>query len=234
MNSAPTITNRASPKPRRSATTMPGSAAGSTAPRSRSARGGAQARRRPQQHDVDAQHAGRDGDEHRKERRVGDEGDLRRLAEAEPDQEHRQEGQRRDRPHELDRSGSSMSRSGTHMPTSRPKPSAASAASTEAWATRPSDVARDASQARRRASRAPPRHLRRRGQQHRVDELEPRVAVGDHGPERARTRPARARAHSCTLATSSFTTRVMSLSYWVNSGGEAVTDLRQLDRRTPA
>ena len=38
MNSAPTMTNSARPKPTRRATTMPGSAAGSTTRRTRSAR----------------------------------------------------------------------------------------------------------------------------------------------------------------------------------------------------
>ena len=64
--------------------------------------GGAEAGRRAQQHHVDAQHAGGDGHEHGKERGVADERHLGGLAEPEPHQEHRQKGQRRDRPHELD------------------------------------------------------------------------------------------------------------------------------------
>src|SRR5207302_1858309 len=55
-----------------------------------------------QQHHVDAQQARRDPHEHRKEGRVRDEGDLRRLAETEPDEEHRQERERRNRAQELD------------------------------------------------------------------------------------------------------------------------------------
>src|SRR5437870_2604572 len=41
-------------------------------------------------------------EEHRKERRVGDERDLRRLADPHPDDEERQHRQRRDRPQDLD------------------------------------------------------------------------------------------------------------------------------------
>ena len=61
----------------------------------------AEARRGAQQHHVDAEQARRDADEHREEGRVGDERHLRRLPEPEPHEEHRQEGQRRDRPEEL-------------------------------------------------------------------------------------------------------------------------------------
>src|SRR4030095_8636754 len=63
--------------------------------------------------------------------------------------------------------------------------------------------------------------LDRRRQQHRVDDLEPPVAVGEQGPQgqraHQRRRARQGRAHSRTLATSSFTTRVISLSYCVNS-----------------
>src|SRR6185369_308210 len=64
--------------------------------------------------------------------------------------------------------------------------------------------------------------LQRRRQQHRVDEADARVHGREGRPddERAQDRhdPREARAHSRTLATSSLTTRVMSLSYCVNSG----------------
>ena len=53
--------------------------------------GRAEARRRPQQHDVDAEDARGDAHEHRKERGIRDERDLRRLPQAEPHEEHRQE-----------------------------------------------------------------------------------------------------------------------------------------------
>jgi hypothetical protein len=67
------------PEAERSATMMPGSAAGSTTPPhevgARRAEGSPPRRK---EHDVHPQHARCDADEHRKERRVRDEDDLRR------------------------------------------------------------------------------------------------------------------------------------------------------------
>src|SRR3989442_295032 len=58
--------------------------------------GGAEQQRVPPPDRVDRR------EEHRKERRVGDERDLRRLADPHPDDEERQHRQRRDRPQDLD------------------------------------------------------------------------------------------------------------------------------------
>src|SRR5438093_9373144 len=66
------------------------------------ARPRAQALCRAQQPAVDLGDAVHGGHEHRKERRVGDEADLRALADADPDDEQRQHRERRDRPQQLD------------------------------------------------------------------------------------------------------------------------------------
>ena len=194
MNSAPTMTKRARPKPTRSATTMPGSEAGSTTRRTSAGARRAEAGGGAQEHHVDPEHAGRDGDEHREEGRVADEGDLRGLPEPEPDEEHRQEGQRRDRPDELDRparASGAAARTGRPGCRARARPTAARP---KPWATRRSDTPtftkRLAVAHHRDAGR---RDVGGRRQEHGVDDLEARVAVGDESPTRRAPRGARRR-----------------------------------------
>ena len=81
---------------------MSGSAAGRIDAREEPHAARAEALGRPQEERIDLAHAGDGGEEDREERRVGDEPDLRGLADPDPDDEHRQHRQRRDRPEQLD------------------------------------------------------------------------------------------------------------------------------------
>src|SRR5205085_10183263 len=181
---------------------------------------GAQARRRAQQRDVDTQHGGRDRDEHRKERRVADERDLGAFTQAEPDEEHRQECQRWDWPHELD-DRLEHEAYGDAERGQQPQRQRAEGREAEADADasqRCADVPRQAAVADGVCEDGG--DLARRRQQRRRHHAERPVAVGHRRPrdEHAEQRERACTSHSCTLATSSLTTRVISLSYCVNSG----------------
>src|SRR5213594_1095714 len=170
-----------------------------------------------QQHHVHAQHAGGDGDEHREDRGVADERDLGRLAEAEPHQEHGQERQRWDGPHELD---DRLDHESHRRADAGQQPGGQRDQRGEAEALgdaheRGQHVARQAAVAERLHQDGG--HGARRGQQHGIHHAEGCVAVGDDRPG---GQGGEQRDHSCTLATSSFTRRVISLSYCVNSAAK--------------
>src|SRR5947207_8443673 len=181
-------------------------------PRRPEARGGAQ------QHHVDAQQARRDPDEHRKEGRVRDEGDLRRLAEAEPHEEHRQERERRDRAQELDErlDGEPRRRVERDGEAERQRGGGCQPEPRDDAARRHEHVARERPVARERDGHGG--HLARGRQQRRVHDLHGAVPVRDGRPRHEHRRQRERADHACTLATSSFTSRVISLSYRVNSG----------------
>ena len=175
---------------------------------------------------------GGDADEHREERRVGDERDLRGLAEAEPHEEHRQERQRRDRPHELDHRLQHQPERRAERGQRSPRASAAAAAMPKPCATRASEVTRLRSRLpSRSAATRDPRHLARRRQQHRVHDLHRAVAVGDGTAHTASDgRAARARDASLVHLRDFFLHHARDLALVVRElGGEAVADLRQLD-----
>src|SRR2546425_6348027 len=177
----------------------------------------AQAGRGAQQHHVHAQDAGRDAHEHREHRRVADERDLRRLAEAEPHQEHGQKGQRWDGPHELDDRLDQQShrRADAGQQTGDERHQRGEAEALGDAHERGQHVARQAAVADRVHQDGG--HGARRGQQHGIHHAEGGVAVRDDRPA---GQGGEQRDHSCTLATSSFTSRVSSLSYCVNSAAK--------------